>query len=204
MTKAEWLTSAPPAMLNWLEGRTSERKLRLLACACCRQVSHMFNYKACINGVNIAEDYADGHVDVRELQDANAIVWEAARIMQNPEASVAMAVGYATDVIVSPLYTSYSANCNRIALRKLCCDIFGPLLFHAITISPSVRTGDAAIPFRLAKAIYEQREFEAMPILADSLEEAGCDDQEILRHCRQQGWLHVRGCWVIDLLLGKD
>jgi hypothetical protein len=55
---------------------------------------------------------------------------------------------------------------------------------------------------RMAEAINEQRRFEDMPILADSLEDAGCDNADILAHCRGSG-PHVRGCWVLDLLLGK-
>ena len=55
----------------------------------------------------------------------------------------------------------------------------------------------------MAAAIYEDRAFEQMPILADALEDAGCEDATILNHCRQPG-VHVRGCWVIDLLLGKE
>jgi hypothetical protein len=55
---------------------------------------------------------------------------------------------------------------------------------------------------KMAQAIYGDRAFEHLPILADALEEAGCTDAAILDHCRQPGE-HVRGCWVVDLLLGK-
>lgn len=55
----------------------------------------------------------------------------------------------------------------------------------------------------LAGQIYESREFGAMPILADALEDTGCNDATILEHCRGAG-LHVRGCWVVDLILGKN
>ena len=54
----------------------------------------------------------------------------------------------------------------------------------------------------LAQAIYDERAFDRLPILADALEDAGCTDAAILDHCRQPGE-HVRGCWVVDLLLGK-
>jgi hypothetical protein len=54
----------------------------------------------------------------------------------------------------------------------------------------------------LATQIYEGWDFSAMPILADALQDAGCDDANILDHCRGPG-PHVRGCWVIDLVLGK-
>jgi hypothetical protein len=55
----------------------------------------------------------------------------------------------------------------------------------------------------LAQTIYTDRAFDRLPILADALEEAGCTDTEILAHCRGPG-PHVRGCWVIDLILGKE
>jgi len=54
----------------------------------------------------------------------------------------------------------------------------------------------------LACTIYHERAFERMPILADALMDAGCDSEEIIGHCRSEG-PHVRGCHVIDLLLGK-
>ena len=56
---------------------------------------------------------------------------------------------------------------------------------------------------KLAQAIYDDRVFDRLPILADALEEAGCTNADILNHCRQPGE-HVRGCWVVDLLLGKS
>ena len=55
----------------------------------------------------------------------------------------------------------------------------------------------------LARHIHESRDFSAMPILADALQDGGCTQPDILSHCRQPGG-HVRGCWVLDLLLGKE
>jgi len=60
---------------------------------------------------------------------------------------------------------------------------------------------DGAIP-KMAQSIYDARAFDRLPLLADALEDAGCDDADILSHCRTPGE-HVRGCWVVDLLLGK-
>lgn len=56
---------------------------------------------------------------------------------------------------------------------------------------------------KLAEAIYVERAFERMPLLADALEDAGCTDKDILAHCREPRGVHVRGCYIIDLLLGK-
>ena len=55
----------------------------------------------------------------------------------------------------------------------------------------------------LARQMYESREFSAMLILADALQDAGCDNEEVLSHCRGAG-PHVRGCWVVDGVLGKE
>lgn len=54
----------------------------------------------------------------------------------------------------------------------------------------------------LARTIYDERQFDRMPVLADALMDAGCDSEEIINHCRSEG-LHVRGCWVVDQFLGK-
>jgi hypothetical protein len=54
----------------------------------------------------------------------------------------------------------------------------------------------------LAQAIDDERAFDRLPILADALEDAGCTDADLLNHCRGPG-LHVMGCWVVDMLLGK-
>ncbi len=71
----------------------------------------------------------------------------------------------------------------------------------------------------IASRIYDERDFAAMPILADAMEDVGCDNEEILRHCRGQeayidkyqpgNWHplrgpHVRGCWCLDLILSKE
>jgi hypothetical protein len=78
-------------------------------------------------------------------------------------------------------------------------EIFGNP-FRPVTFSPQWRT-DTAVS--LARTMYESRDFSAMPILADALQDAGCDSAEILDHCRGPG-PHVRGCWVVDLVLGKE
>ena len=64
-------------------------------------------------------------------------------------------------------------------------------------------TWNESLVSRLAQGIYTDRAFDRLPILADALEDAGCDNTDILAHCRQPGE-HVRGCWVVDLLLGKS
>ena len=72
--------------------------------------------------------------------------------------------------------------------------------FPAVTLNPRWLTSTV---LDLARTIYDERVFERMPILADALMDSGCDSEEIINHCQGPG-PHVRGCWVVDLLLGKE
>lgn len=92
--------------------------------------------------------------------------------------------------------TLWIARCQTDRVR----DIFGPLPFRPVMADPlwlSFSVGE------LAKGIYADRAFDRMPILGDALEESGCYNSAILEHCRYDGE-HVRGCWVVDLLLNKS
>jgi hypothetical protein len=88
----------------------------------------------------------------------------------------------------------------RVTFAVLLRDIFGNP-FRPVTFSPVWRT-DTAVA--LARQMYESRDFSAMPILADALQDVGCDNEDILSHCRDPKATHVRGCWVVDLVLGKE
>src|SRR5262249_719138 len=90
------------------------------------------------------------------------------------------------------------AYAERIAICKLLRDLFGnpfrPVAFDPAWASFAVTS--------VAKHVYDRHAWEEMPILGDALEDAGCDDEQVLSHCRDGGE-HVRGCWVVDALLGK-
>ncbi|QEL15868.1 hypothetical protein [Limnoglobus roseus] len=77
-------------------------------------------------------------------------------------------------------------------------DIFGNP-FRPVTFSPTWLTPTVV---SLAEGIYADRAFDRLPILADALQDAGCEDADVLGHCRGEG-VHVRGCWVVDGVLGK-
>ena len=89
------------------------------------------------------------------------------------------------------------------AQASLIRDLFGPVPFRPTRFDPRWLTWHDGTIRKLAQAIYDDPAFDHVSILADALEEAGCDDPDILGHCRQPGE-HVRGCWVVDLLLGKE
>jgi hypothetical protein len=91
---------------------------------------------------------------------------------------------------------------ERREQSRLFRDIFGNP-FRLISVDPIWFGWNDGTVVKLAQAIYEDRAFERLPVLADALEDAGCSDAIILAHCRGPG-PHVRGCWVIDLLVGKE
>ena len=84
-------------------------------------------------------------------------------------------------------------------LALLLRDIFGNP-FRPVAAEPRWLTSDVVA---LARGIYDDRAFDRLPILADALEEAGCDHPDVLSHCRGPG-PHARGCWVVDGVLGKE
>jgi hypothetical protein len=79
-------------------------------------------------------------------------------------------------------------------------DVFGNP-FRPVAFDPAWRTTDVLL---LARGIYEERAFDRMPILADALQDAGCDSDDLLGHLRDATATHVRGCWALDLVLGKE
>jgi hypothetical protein len=82
-------------------------------------------------------------------------------------------------------------------------DLFGPRWRSRTALDPARLCRRGSVVNRLAQMIYLDCAFECLPTLADALADAGCTDPQILEHCRGPG-PHVRGCWVIDLLLGKE
>ncbi|HJZ91323.1 MAG TPA: hypothetical protein VKE40_10660 [Gemmataceae bacterium] len=78
-------------------------------------------------------------------------------------------------------------------------DVFGNP-FRRAAFDPRWRTSEVV---GRARDIYEDRSFDRMPVLANALMDAGCADEQVLGHCRGEG-PHVRGCWVVDLVLGKE
>jgi hypothetical protein len=102
----------------------------------------------------------------------------------------------------SPTYlTAYAEEraCQATLLR----DLFGPLPFRAAALGPSVLAWNDGLVVRLAKKIYDERSWEGLPILADALLDAGCDNDELVAHLGGPG-PHTRGCYGLDLLLGKE
>jgi len=216
MTEVEWLACTHPMpMLEHLRGRASDRKLRLFAVACCRSIWHLLSDDRCRESVEMAERSVDHQTAESLLEKALAMandVLEEALLRTEPFHGYCSACAAASsaalpvvgfDEACRVVADALDAIDDRLAEGRrqaaLLRDIFGNP-FRLATFDLVWRTATAA---SLAEAIYTDRAFDRLPILADALEDAGCTDRAVLDHCRQPGE-HVRGCWVVDLILSKD
>jgi len=233
VTEAEWNACTDPTpMLESLRGKASDRKIRLFCVACCRRTWHMLTDPRSRKAVEVAELLVDGLLTEKQLRKAergaNAAETEAGA---NGKSSAYYAALIARNTVVSfpdPLHASRYAVAALAAVdendrtgnqrgteaeagdhkrrqeQAMQCDllreIIGPALFRPVRLDPTWLTSTVR---HLAEAIYEERAFDRLPILADALEDAGCTSHDVLDHCRQPGE-HVRGCWALDLALGKE
>ena len=232
MTEAEWLACVEDAdllghLLGWLRDRTSERKRGLFAVACCRQVWHLLTDERSREAADVAERFVDGAATNDQLIDAEmaaeaADVALAAGGRETARSRAALSAYCATcfgsgwdqadpgwDFALAT--ASYAADAARAAgqeanqLALLRCVFGNP--FRPVTLSPAWRLPSV---LALARAAYDHRTLPAgtlepdrLAVLADALEEASCTDAAILGHLRGSG-PHIRGCWVVDLILSKD
>jgi hypothetical protein len=231
MTEAEWLKCADPdAMIERYGGASRARKLRLFLCACCREVWDFLCSEASRRGVEVAEAFADGLTNADELEHACRLIVASMDLygdepIYDPAywaCRTTIAEGYPRCLVYAqrrntvPIrdegvdypngFDDYQRRCHELEAAQtrvqasLVREIFGNP-FRPVSFDPAWRTNTA---LTLARQMYESREFGAAPILADALQDAGCDADELLNHLRDTSAVHVRGCWALDLLLGKE
>jgi len=208
MTEAEWLAATPYLMMHHIKqaAPAPARKLRLLAVAWARFLESQPDYATARRVSHLGEEVVEGRKTVRELQadqkkrggrDGD---WSIANSVLTADAYIAQAVGW---------LMAFSEERGRragldvsgrpaVARSLILCVLGNP--FRPVAFDPPWRTDTA---LSLAQQMYDDKEFSPMPILADALQDAGCDSADILDHCRGAG-PHARGCWVVDLVLGKE
>jgi len=208
VTEAEWLACGDPEpMLEFLRGWASDRKLRLFAVACCRKAwAWLAGHEKF--AVIAVEEYAEGNgrIPLTDTFRHNSLVCAvcspnalsaAYRTAVNASAAVATtAKGYAPQADPEEWRVADAAETQGQSALMRC--IFGNP-FRPVAADPRWLTSPV---LDLARAMYDGRDFGPMTVLADALEEAGCGEPDVLAHCRGDG-PHARGCWVVDLVVGK-
>ena len=201
-------------MLAFLRGKVSDRRLRLFAVACCRRVSHVNTHPGAGPAVEAAERFADGQITEQERLQA----WRGVNAKRYGDLTTWSAVFGAVKKQAFPAARHASSRAGYDMAAGLHGDEWRRVWEGEKQIQASLVRCIAGNPFRptpfnpawrastvlgLASAIYAERAFDRLPILADALEDAGCDQPDLLAHLRSDG-PHVRGCWAVDLILGKS
>lgn len=219
MTESEWLGCTDPVkMLNWLRGEIPRfsRKMRLFGCACCERIGHLLTDARSRKAFLVAESFADGYYSEEELAQAendatlahkaafeakgkrdSMVEWVAAYLVNPSPFHAAKTVQWMVVNICAYQSNFDVKNQQADLMREIFGNPFRPLKFDSLWLQWN---GGKLV--QLARAIYYERSFNRLPELGKELTLAGCQEQSILDHCLQPG-IHVRGCWVLDLVLGK-
>jgi hypothetical protein len=233
MNEATWLAvNDAVALLGELyplhshhSGKPQDRKSRMYLLACARRQWPRLP-AACRAVVELAERFTDDPRGAAELGKAVAPVAE--RLFNSEgepddleEAAAALAAlghpvpadaatqkpdGQSWRGLAALVYLPFESRTPSFGWvppefhsTRLLREVFGNPCRY-LPLDPSWRTDTA---LALARQMYDARDFGAMPILADALQDAGCDSEDLLNHCRDAKQEHVRGCWVVDLVLDK-
>jgi hypothetical protein len=211
----------------------SERKLRLFAVACCRRVWHLLSEAASCQLVETCELYADGQASADEMYEVRrrtsplecyhprtpySLAREAARAAVEGSELSFSSLAKSALAILPALYAAKAAGllhpggeeAEWQAQADLLRDIVGNPL-QPVQLDLSWLWWNDGIVRQLAEEAYEQRHLPSgqldharLAVLADALEEAGCQEWNILDHLRQPGAVHARGCFAVDLLLSRS
>ena len=223
----------PQPMLQFLRGKASDRKLRLFAVACCRRVWSSLEHEEFREAVRKAEAFADGlagRAAMLEAHDKARAIFAKLQDKQNGPGAALTASGLPStlksffqrvaDALDHPWWEDEFDRGDRLApalvtarhAARAAADLQGEMrqqtvLVHCLfgnPFRPPPVCGAWLTPDVIAVVdrVYAERAFDPMPLLADVLEASGCTDADLIEHCRSGGE-HARGCWVVDLVLGK-
>src|SRR5262249_46841688 len=198
VTQEGWGEFRDPQMIvAYLYAGATDRRIRLFGCSCVRFVSSVIR-KGMPFGVEIVESFADGLATKAALRRFRKEARAERRRLNDTEPMLRLqwAAYWLCEVIgTERAFVSIVAEIRRLedaevlkrvdwtTIQCLACDIFGNP-FRPVAFDPCWRTSDAV---GLARAIYDDKAFDRLPILADALMDAGCADEQVLAHCRGDG-----------------
>jgi hypothetical protein len=191
MTEQEWLkTTDPTVMVEFLRGTISDRKWRLLICELMRHDPTIRSANA-RKSIELGERLADG-----EITSSDAAAYCRATPGEPGLGDWVTLLPHAIEAVEIAVESGHSFLTHWIPhlLREIVDNPFRP-----VTLNPAWLTSTVVA---LATGINSEKAFDRMPILADALQDAGCDKEDILIHLQGPG-PHVKGCWALDLILGK-
>jgi hypothetical protein len=212
MTNSSWEHASLQQVLRQLRGRLSPRQARLAACALVRRLPPATRGSSG-EAIELAERFADRKATAHELANARfggrfqpghaawAVCWSPA---EDPWPMLERALAWVTGFLGGSAQLADFRHATDRGEEKAQADLLREVAgdpSRPVVIDPAWTAWNDGTVARLARSIYEERAFEQMPILGDALEEAGCADGAVLEHCRAAGG-HVRGCWVLDRVLG--
>jgi hypothetical protein len=227
----DWLLATSPfELVQYVRGKASDRKLRLFACACVRHRWELLRYATPRQAAELAERFAEGAAslgDVEPLRQqadisaGNAPEFErlayraaAATLAEGASEAAMQVCELIRDQFVFEEANAAMSREDEVrvifeaqtiahrALVRLAHEVFGNP-FRKVTIEPAWLHAADGAALALARWIDEERRYEELPYLADALTDAGCTEEALLRHLRERGG-HVRGCWALDAVLGRE
>ena len=214
MTKSEFKNQIKADTIRFLCNQVkSNRKLTLFAVACCKEVKHLMKDARSLAAIKSCKEFADGLIS-RELMLIASTAAYAAYAAASAAASAAAYAAYAAYAAAyaayAAAYAAYAASSAAYAASTATAayatatyrNIFEDICRNSFVITKIDPRWLTSNVVDLAGAIYIEENFSIMPILADALMDAGCDDEDIIANCRS-GDRHYLGNWVVDLILDK-
>ncbi|WP_227254954.1 hypothetical protein [Frigoriglobus tundricola] len=181
--------------------------MRLYAIACCRRLTHRCSNllaDALAEAETLADQPTSGKGNAFRVSRA-ALRWgardELGLVDALAERDPFRSAQLASDNVIAAVTARNSSSWEERWFQAQCLHDLVGNPFRSTSFTAAWRTETVQL---VAKQMYETHEFSGMPVLADALQEAGCDSADILDHCRDMSQAHVRGCWVVDLVLGKN
>jgi hypothetical protein len=218
MTPTDWLTCLLPRRLfQTLSGPAAQRKLFLFGCACWRRLVHLLP-PAAAAFLDAAAARADGRLGGAAWGAARsrlgAALAEGRPLPPREERARQDLLGWARSATAWAAAQKAAGAARRaakwggawaVAAEDRCqCELVRDLFGDPARSPPGAGwlSANGGLVPRLARALYDDRAFADLPVLADALEDAGCADAVLLGHLREPA-RHARGCWALDLLRGE-